>query len=221
MTAETKNTGVRRILQALALLLFLVVLPLGSWFYLRNGLDYRKKALEELGEHGTIPPFELLTYKRDTLSREQLEGKLVVASFIDFSDEEQTRRTGAYLNKLHKQFDERPDLLFLQHVLNAPGTDRIQSFELQHRLDDQDQCLFLVGEDGNMEKRVRTLYSMPVADAPAPLNTQLVLADTSLTIRRYYDLRKEEEIKRMVEHIAIILPRIEERDLVFKRETEK
>ena len=221
MTEEKRITGVRRILQALALLLFLVVLPLGSWFYLRNGLDYRKKALEELGEHGTIPPFELPTYKRDTLSREQLEGKLVVASFIDFSDEEQTRRTGAYLNKLHEQFDERPDLLFLQHVLNVPGTDRIHSFELQHRLNDQDQCLFLISEGGDMEKRVRRLYSMPVTDAAAPLNTQLVLADTTLTIRRYYDLREEQQIKRMVEHIAIILPRIEEKDLVFQREIEK
>ena len=81
--------------------------------------------------------------------------------------------------------------------------------------------MFLISEGGDMEKRVRRLYSMPVTDAAAPLNTQLVLADTTLTIRRYYDLREEQQIKRMVEHIAIILPRIEEKDLVFQREIEK
>jgi hypothetical protein len=220
MTEEQKASGIRKVLQALALLLFLVVLPLGSWFYLRNGLDYRLEALEELGDHGVIAPFELPTYKQDTLDRKDLEGKLVVASFLDFSDETLTRRTGEYLNKLHEQFDERPDVLLLQHVLNAPDAGRIQAFELEHRLDDPDQCFFLVGGEGAGAAQVGDLYGLE-ATAGAPLNTQLVLADTTLTIRRYYDLRDEQAVRRMVEHIAIILPRIEERDLVFKREREK
>jgi len=220
MTEEKKSFGLRNILQMLALLLFLVVLPLGSWIYLRNGLDYRLEALEELRDYGSIAPFELPTYKQDTVAPAILQGKLVVASFLDFSDEALTRRTGEYLNKLHEQFDERPDLLFLQHVLDDPGGERIQAFELEHRLNDQDQCLFLVDPSGDMEARVRIAYRFSEAPA-APIPAQLVLADTTLTIRHYYDLRNEAEIKRMVEHIAIILPRVEERDLVFKRETEK
>lgn len=220
MTEEQKASGIRKVLQALALLLFLVVLPLGSWFYLRNGLDYRLQALEELGDHGVIAPFELSTYKRDTLDRKDLEGKLVVASFLDFSDEAMTRRTGEYLNKLHEQFDERPDVLLLQHVLNPADAGSIQAFELEYRLDDPDQCFFLVGEEDDRAAPVRDMYGLEAA-ASVPLNAQLVLADTTLTIRRYYDLRNEQEVRRMVEHIAIILPRIEERDLVFKREREK
>ncbi len=143
-----------------------------------------------------------------------------MASFLDFSDETLTRSAGEYLNKLHEQFDERPDVLLLQYILDDPGAGRIQAFELAHRLDDPGQCFFLTGAEADMATRVREIYRLDGA-AATPLNAQVVLADTSLTIRRYYDLRNEQEIRRMVEHIAIILPRIEERDLVFKRETEK
>ncbi|NND07069.1 MAG: hypothetical protein HKN87_11885 [Saprospiraceae bacterium] len=44
----------KKFLQSLILLLLLVGLPLGSWYYLRTGLDYRLDRLEELASKGKL-----------------------------------------------------------------------------------------------------------------------------------------------------------------------
>lgn len=44
----------RKILGALGLLLFIIILPAGSWYYLQTGLNYRKAAAKELTPKGTF-----------------------------------------------------------------------------------------------------------------------------------------------------------------------
>ncbi len=43
-------------LVSFGVLLLLVILPAGSWFYLQKGLDYRKAALKELKIKGQFDP---------------------------------------------------------------------------------------------------------------------------------------------------------------------
>ena len=38
----------KKYILALAIVILLIVLPLGSWYYLNSGLDYRKQSLVEL-----------------------------------------------------------------------------------------------------------------------------------------------------------------------------
>ena len=45
----------RKVLQTIILLLLLVVFPLVSWMYLRNGLDYRLNILDQLKPKSEIP----------------------------------------------------------------------------------------------------------------------------------------------------------------------
>ena len=49
----------------------------------------------------------------------------------------------------------------------------------------------------------------------------MTLTDTTLSVRKHFDISRPESVKRLVEIVAIILPQVKERDLVFKREKEK
>jgi len=45
--------------------------------------------------------------------------------------------------------------------------------------------------------------------------------DIKGVIRKTYDLNDVNQVKRLVEHTAILLPKKQDRELVFKRELEK
>ena len=49
----------------------------------------------------------------------------------------------------------------------------------------------------------------------------LVLADLSSQIRHYYDPMVNEDMGKLVEHMAMILPQDKDKDIVFRRESEK
>ena len=220
MSEEHKKFGGKHIFQTLVLLLFLVVLPLGSWYYLRTGLDYRLEALEELQDYGRVSGISYATYQSDTLVEEDLLGRLVVAGFVDLEDEELASSLGRHLRRVQQQFEDRPDVLFLVHVLNEAGPGQVSVFEAEYGLKDEEQCIFI--PFGSPEK-AKEIYFLPeeAGGTASGRTPYLALIDTALTIRHYYDVRRAEEVRRLIEHIAILLPPEPEKDLVFRRETEK
>lgn len=222
MASNEKKRTRKGLIGAAALLLLLVVFPLVSWFYLQQGLDYRISALEQLKDHGKAPAFELVNYKLDTLRRDDLEGNVVVTSFINLENDTLAALYGEKLSKLHHQFDERPDLLFLQHLLGKDtSAERLNAFEINYELTDESQVYFLIDGKPSVQQLAQEGYSLPLEGTDLMDNPYMALLDTMGTIRRYYDVRDEEEIKQLVAHIALILPQIKERDLVFRREIEK
>jgi hypothetical protein len=224
MIANKQKISRRQILQALAMLLFLVALPLGSWYYLSTGLNYRREILGDLSDHGRIPAFVLSTDTEDTLRREDLEGKLVVASFFGMAGDSLPHIYGAHLEKLHDQFDDRDDIVFLQHVVvgDTSSFEQARSFAVNYGLYDPGQSYFLFDEPAAVERLAREGYRLPAENGAAlAQNPYIALADTALTIRRYYDVRRLEDVQRLVEHIALLLPREKEEDPVLKREKER
>jgi len=224
MASNKKKSTRKGLIAAAALLLLLVVFPLVSWFYLQQGLDYRISALEQLRDHGEAPAFELVNYKLDTLRRDDLDGNVVIASFMHLGNDTLAALYGENLSKLHHQFDERPDVLFLQHLLGEDiAAGRLNAFEINYELTDETQVYFLTDGEPSMEQLARQGYDLPLEEVEAGLteNPYMALLDTTGTIRRYYDIRDQEEMRQLVAHIALILPRIKERDLVFRREIEK
>jgi len=190
------------------LLLLLVGLPIGSWFYLQSGLEYRQELLGQLKDHGVIPSMSLQTHTGEEFTNQMIDDRIVVASVLDFSSEGLKTAFGNSLTKLHDQFDERNEVAFLMHIADSTTTDAaVEAFAEAYALTDARQCYFLRGADG--EYAAKTLYNMP-EEAIESL-AYYALADTSNTVRHYYDVRKEEDVKRLVEHIAIILPQRDNR----------
>lgn len=212
----------RNIIQYLAIFLILVVLPAGSWFYLRSGLDYRIKAMESLKDYGKIPSFEWHTLSGEPLGHQDLHGKLVLAQFVSLGNEELKTAFGRQLGKLHEQFDERPDLLFLTFLTDADTSAAWQSFASAHELNDPSQVYFLATDPAVLDLVAREGFRLPLTPEQSLAESPyFVFADTSLTMRHYYDVHNDADIRQLVAHIAMLLPQIKERELIFKRETEK
>lgn len=203
------------LISAAILLLLLVGLPIGSWYYLQSGLEYRQSLLADLKDYGKIPEFTLQTVQGEPFTNQDIAGRMVVASFLDFKDETLLTQFGEVLNKLHDQFDERNDVAFLMHLTDTTATNEaIEDFATTYALTDQWQCYFLRGADAT--SIAQQIYKTP-QDTPF---AYFALADTSNTVRRHYDVRQESEVKRLVEHIALILPQNNERRSVSNRDPE-
>ena len=151
-------------------------------------------------------------------------------------DENLNEKILEILSKLEIQFEEGNGLQLLTVLLDSEnvsskelsGFSQKHSFEGVFLMGDKTELQNWLGrgikipssrqEDGDMTFKylLREDSSGNLADYP-----YLVLVDTSKTIRNYYRVDIESEVKRMVEHIAMIMPRTPERDIILKREKEK
>lgn len=201
--------------------MLLIVFPAVSWYYLNSGLQYRRAAMDELDDFGTFPNAPWKMVDGSAISPSFLHGKMLLAYVLPTKDDELTDEFGLTLQKLHHQFDERNELVFLTLVPGSNGkvaAEQADDFRETYTLKDDAQLFFLeVGEEKLEDIRGRILQPREDVSQKA----LFLLTDTSSTIRRYYDVREESEIKRLVEHIALLLPLKKDRDLIFKREAEK
>ncbi len=213
-------------IQVAALFFLLIVLPAGSWFYLKSGFDYRLSALEEMKDFGKIPDFQLQTHTQEPLTDQDVRDKVVIANFLTLGNPELRQRYGENLFKLHEQFDDRSDLVFLIHGLNndssATASD-LARFATEFGILDEDQCFFLTGSFDEMQRLATEGYQLPLEEEGVALADSpfFALADTSSNIRNYYSVREQARLQKLVEHTAILLPAEEKKDIVFQREKEK
>jgi hypothetical protein len=154
-----------------------------------------------------------------------LQGKLTIAGFLKVSGASAGIEAdfGENLRKLHEQFDERRDVIFLLHITgDSTAVRHIGDFAERYGLADEEQVFFVTGGRPDLETLARQGYRLPFKEGESPAqNPYLVFAETSLTIRRYYDVRRIEEVRRLVEQIAILLPREKEPEPELRREREK
>ncbi len=217
-TPAKKNTK-RFGLQLLLLGVVLVLLPAGSWLYLQRGLDYRKELMGELRELGPIQPYNPTVLVGEDFDWDGLQGKVVVASFIQLTDSDEVEQIGLVLQQLHDQFDERGDVFFLVHV-QADTEEQVRAFVKTYDLEDAEQCYFFRVSAGKLESIADENYHLKSSELPFKKGL-IAVADPKLTVRKFYDIALPEERKRLIEHIALLMPRQTEKDLIFKRETEK
>jgi hypothetical protein len=200
--------------------MLLIVFPAVSWYYLNSGLQYRRAAMEELDDYGTFPNAPWTLADGSAISPAFLHGKMILANVLPVEDQELYQQFGRTIQKLHDQFDERNELAFLALVPgdSAQVYERAEAFRNAFELSDNAQIFFLtVGKEKLGDIRSRILQPQEGVNEDA----LFLLADTSATIRRYYDVREEADIKRLVEHIALLLPLKKDRELIFRREAEK
>lgn len=232
--SEAKNT--KKILQALVLTLMLIGLPLGSWFYLKKGFDYQKNLMDELKNYGKMPDFKLLTQNGDSLSRDELKGKVIVADFY-VKDSQSAEKTMDYLRKFSEQFHDQEGLVFLSHQLSPLGASAsgLKEQSQQESLDN-DLNYFLSGSKKEMLSILSIGYKVPVLkqkqdNGMIPLKSNInqlpreypyfVLVDTSLAIRNYYDINDAASVEKLVQHLAISIPREKKEKPVLVIDEEK
>jgi hypothetical protein len=213
--AKKQNKIIRLVVATLILLFLLVILPFGSWYYLKDGLDYRVTTMGELKKYGTLPEFTYPTFVNTSIAAADLKDKVVVANVLDLQDEQWSRTFGSILEKLHDQFNERKDVLFLIHVTDTSKTN-VDNFAKQYQLDDYAQCYF-IPTDPSALAAVQSNYHLAVDS----LYSNFTLIDTKQMVRKHYNAQDEAQVKRLVEHMALLLPLQKREEPTIKREREK
>lgn len=218
--AKTKITGQMGLLQLAGLFLLLVVFPLGSWYYLRTGLDYRLQAMQELKDYGRMPDFTLVNINDSLVSSRRFAGGLAVGHFFSGNYEDLYAEK---LAKLHEQFNERDDIFFLSFSADtsASARQRLLQFAAGNKLMDEEQCFYLAMPPGQA-KAFADACRLPFEEKGMSLaNNSLLFFADSLMVRGFYDMREEESLKRLVKHITLNIPPKKDKELIFEREVEK
>lgn len=206
------NTKNKNYFGLIALFLMIVVLPAGSWFYLNDGAKYRISAMEELQSLGQLSSAEI--------GNQNLTGSLVIAGFVSTKEEEATQAYGNTIQKLSDQFSDRQRVFFT--LFNIDGQSSLNAYANKFELKDNPQVLLLDEPVDQVEKLAKESYKLPLEQGMSlDENPYLVLLDTTLTIRNYYDMRELAEMKKLVRHITRILPPSPKKDIILKREKEK
>lgn len=197
----------RKVIQLAAIFLLLVVLPAGSWYYLQKGVNYRLETMGELKNHG---PFTLLPTDTSVVENETIS----VINFLSL-DEPSSAQQGELLAKLHDQFEKREDFRLVTFV-DSLAASGLPAFKATYKLEEKNQCLF-----PSISKAEWTAFLGANSQLEGDLSQYLILVDLDGNIRNFYHQQELMEVRKLVEHIAFLLP-IKKRDTAeLRRETEK
>ena len=108
------------------------------------------------------PLFNFEAHNGQTLTENDLKKKLVIAAFFSI-DDPQSEFLATQINKLHEQFDDRNEVLFLLHTLNPENDsiDRLQVFAQTAGLTDEEQCYLLTGTQQSIYKHLSSGFKWP------------------------------------------------------------
>jgi len=150
--------------------LFLMLVPLGSWYYLHQGLQYRKQLLKELE----------VKYQIDS-SADSLKLLFGNANLVVLDN---SNKILEIVNQLNDQFANSPkfNIIFKDSV---------------------DQYSYL--PQGYMAEEWNKMSG-----------SSFVLLDTLMNVKNTY-LDDLDQIKKLVEHISVVIPRQKEADIKVKQ----
>lgn len=197
----------RKVLQIAALFLLLVGLPAGSWYYLQKGLDYRLETMGQLTDHGD---FKLFTAE----SSDEETKTVRLINFLS-AKEAQREEQGALLSKLYEQFDKRDDFQLIT-FWDTSSFNGLDAFKASHGLEEEPQCTF---EPLGQEEWAR--FVQTYEKEAATTDQHMALVDLEGNIRSFYLQTEQEEVRNLVEHIALLLPMKKQDKPELRREIEK
>jgi AhpC/TSA family len=204
MEEQEKKTG--GLFQRIVLTAMLVVVPGISWYYLSEGMKYRKNSLSELKDYGKVENFQTKDINGKYVTTDSLKGKLAIVEFVlNGSDSADLKMMGNYI-KMRKQFQERKEVCYLTFV-NADSTNT-SGIALRNNLSGKGSFVVPITKDKMME----FMKAFKIENNQTTSYPYLVFVDLESKVRFMYDATKLEPMKRMVEHIAIKLPLIKTDD---------
>ena len=201
--AEKKKS---KLLFAAAALLFLVVLPAISWYYLTLGRDWRRAVVAELSEYGSIPP--LTKTDNRGLNYNFVENSVCVVYVAP--DSVLADNDGILVDvysRLYSQFQAKENFKL---IVIRPDRHPIGALLQKANTTNNPNWIELTPADTAWMSSVSNgliQYNQKNATTPSlPAKGIVALSDTKGVIRKYYNIAEINQQKRLVEHIAILLP---------------
>ncbi len=181
-----------RTVQPILIILVLIGFPAISWFYLSSGLSWRIKAQDETLRKERLPE----TTFRLSGSDEELKVSAMAGYYYVIAVPRDTQEW-QHLNVIHEQFSVRPDYRTLYPEAAAPMPDSL------------DRWINAVCVGGCVQ-----FHNIAFAGGATA-----AIVDDSLYVRGRYDLSTVEQMRKMVEHLAVVLP-VEKRERLELRRGE-
>lgn len=200
MAEQEKKTWKRYLFTAIVFTV-LFIFPAIAWFALQAGLDHNRAAKSELKEDlGKVGTFQIKDQDNQLLSPQSIRGKVCVVQFLP-SDPAQALPLADRIAKVYQSYDGVDDVAFLS-IMPADSAKTLLETAKALGIKDPGQW-HLLGTNGQDEWRqlAASVYKMPNP------GSSVVLIDTSMTIRHYYDIHSNPEMGRLVEHIALLMPK--------------
>lgn len=208
ITKNTTHLNRKNIIQTLLLLLLLVGLPLGSWYYLREGYNYRKTIMDQLQNLGSLPAVELPDHRDSLIRFAGFKGKALVVADVKTGDD-------AALEALRNIGDQFAESRAVSIAVLAPDSSAAAMQAPFQSAAELQPGLFHVLKNGSAQAE-QLRKNLPFSG-----RSNVALADTSLVVRQVYDLSNAQDIRRLVEHLVIVIPSKRTPKPVLKRPTEK
>jgi hypothetical protein len=180
---------------------------------MKHGFDYRMRAIEAQGDFGPMPDLSELTPYSGELPG-QLRGSMIVVGWLDENQPQAAAAYGNMLDSLYVQFKDSPYLYFTTIAKASP--DYLGRWTNEHDLP-LDDMLSILETDADGFRNTAKEFNLPVEPGLEPM---VALVDSSMTIKKYYNLADREQTIGLVQLISLIIPLPEKADVVMdpKRE---
>ena len=199
-----KPTLARKAFITIALLLILVGFPLGSWLYLRQGVNWRRAAVGELSAYGQIRSANVIF--PDGTKEDRLKKKVVVLHMFEEEPDltDTNRKVIETGQRLFDQFGQNE--YFRIAMITQGGTAEFRSYIQKMPSYDYATWVWTSGLGSWSTILNNGFEAYYVKNKISSYPQYFALTDTSGVIRRYYNALDEKEVGRMVEQISILLP---------------
>jgi len=175
-------------LKGIGVIILLFLLPLGSWYFLQSGLDWRKAKRETLKKKVRfMTAYDFSNADKDKLFELSVRKTNVVKTNGNLTDLDKS---------LIKQFQNSHTFQFLVISDGVPKPEYLSSKSVQRYFDPENQ-------------NAKHDY-LQAAD--------YLLVDTLGYIRQYYEGKDKSTLNYLVEDVALILPKVQTRDILMKRQ---
>jgi cytochrome oxidase Cu insertion factor (SCO1/SenC/PrrC family) len=205
-----------KLVSGIFLVIVFVVLPGISYFYLQTGIEYHRARWAELGDLGNVQNMEFIDQSGERFSTKEMKGKMSVLGFFSPNCGDSCDVMIERFQLLQEQFGHYDKLLLLAHDTKLDSISILKNAAKEAKTQ-EGMWYWLTAKDSTYNSYINS-YDVDFKDGYA---SQFALVDSNLTILRYYDVLDENEVNRLVIHLAKFAPRPIKEGVRFKREKEK
>ena len=187
---QKKSKG---IFQVLMVSLFLVIIPLVTFFVQRKGMAEGIELYKDLKQNlGQMPAqFQATNYASEAFEADKLSGQTLVASWATAQSRDSILSVMRTINRI-PQFQEEVDNLQFITFDTASDSTFFKNYYINLTRNERAKWWILRGGE-DIQQTIKL-----------PNDYAIALIDTSGIIRRFYDIREANERRLLIEHISIM-----------------
>ncbi len=179
------------------LMICFLLLPFISWLYIRNGVEFRLKALKELNQRIDISVIDPVVVNDKLINHDSLLGRVWV--FINSDKLTNIEESKTLVQTL---YDQNDGSRAVRIVICGKGDQR-NTYKLSPILTKRNFVMFA---SDTVYEALSKIFVLKDSLSISKTTVNGLIIDNKGFMRRGYDLTKESEVKQLVQHSAVLIP---------------